>query len=526
MVAARKAADKAGKMYRLQNHVRVCHYTADRRGNLTVIAAIAIVPILCIAGIAIDVQMVVTQKTKVQAVIDSAVIAGSKAMQAGKTQAEISTLVSNYVGALIGTQGEGLSCGDPSITFEDGTQNIMAAIRCSQKTTLTQLLQRDELYFSVTSGTTYGIGNVDVAFIFDVSGSMNSNSRLDNLKASAKVAFDELLPDDRELDGTVRIALTTYNANVNAGEFFDDVTRKITLGTDAASGSDSAQSRYNAYNNRVLIDQSTGKRFFYYEKASCSSSCSYSSNWTITPKRRWFETDIGDNTCVSERVGINAFTDAAGGTSATNAMIAGNPLWNWGTSNYYKRNGSNEIEYGGANSSSGAFNVTPTSCENSSPLPLTENKATLKSYVDNLHAGGGTAGHLGIAWGWYLISPSWNALWPTPSHPWAWDEPDTAKAIILMTDGEFNQKHPSVSASSIELAMEFCDAMKQEPYNVQIYTVGFQVPSNVATTPGGKSILDYCATDAGHAFEPSNGEELTDAYREIAQSISDLRITR
>lgn len=501
-------------------------YGRDTRANVAVIAAFAILPILSIAGIAIDVQRTLTEKAKVQAVIDSAVIAGSKAMQAGRSEAEINTLIDEYVGALVGVQSNGLSCTDPELAFLDGTQDIEVEILCAQETTLTQLLHRDKLYFKVRSGTTYGVGNVDVAFIFDVSGSMNSNSRLDNLKTSAKIAFDELLPDDRELDGTIRIALTTYNANVNAGEYFEDVTRKITLGTDAASGSNSAESRYDAYNNRVLIDQSSGKRFFYYEQASCSSGCSHNSNWTITPKRRWFETDIGDNTCVSERVGVNAVTDEAGGTGADNSMIVGNPLWNWNTSNYNKGNGAYEIEYGGSNSSRGAFTLTPAQCENSSPMPLTEDKAALKEYVNDLHAGGGTAGHLGIAWGWYLISPSWNSLWPSASHPWPWDEPDTAKAIILMTDGEFNQTHPSISESSIELAMEFCDAMKEDPYDVQIYTVGFQVPGNVATTPGGETILDYCATDAGHAFTPSNGEELTDAYTAIAQSISDLRITR
>lgn len=222
------------------------------------------------------------------------------------------------------------------------------------------------------------------------------------------------------------------------------------------AGSKAMQSGWNRQEISMLIDQSTGKRFFYCEQASCASRCSYSSNRTIAPKRRWFETNIGENTCVSERVGARALTDAVGGTGATNAMIAGNPLWNRRTSNDNKRNGSNEIEHGGANCSSGAFNVSPALCENSAPLPpLTENKATLKSCVDNLHAGGGTAGHLGIARGWYLILPNWNALWPTPSHPWAQDEPGTAKAIILMTDGEFNQTHCSVPASSIELAMEF-----------------------------------------------------------------------
>ncbi|KCZ56843.1 pilus assembly protein [Hyphomonas chukchiensis] len=501
-------------------------FVRDARGNVAIIAALTIIPILCVAGIAIDVQMTITQKNKIQAVIDSAVIAGSKAMQAGQSEDEIRLMVKNYVAALVNVQDNGLTCGTPELVFTEGTEDIDAGIDCSQKTTLSQLMHRDTLDFHVSSSTTYGVGNVDVAFIFDVSGSMNSNNRLENLKASAKTAFDELLPDDRELDGTVRIALTTYNSNVNAGDYFDKVTRKITLGTDSSSGSSSAKSRYDAYNNRVLIDQATGKRFFYYEQATCSNYCGYTSSWTITPKRRWFETNIGDNTCVSERVGVNAFTDAAGGTGADNSMIAGNPQWNWNASVNSKSNGSYEVEYGGANSSSGAFNPTPAQCQDSSPLPLTENKAKLKEYVDALHAGGGTAGHLGIAWGWYLISPSWNSIWPTASHPWSWEEPDTAKAIILMTDGEFNQTHPSISKSSIELAMEFCDAMKEEPYKVQIYTVGFQVPSSAAKTPSGATILDYCATDAGHSFTPNNGEELTDAYRAIAQSISDLRITR
>jgi len=518
--------DEANKMPSSSHFGFVSQYGRDTRANIAVIAALAILPILATAGIAIDVQMALTEKGKVQAVIDSAVIAGSKAMQAGKSQEQINTLVQDYVDALVNVPGSGLSCTDPELTFLDGTQNIEAEIRCAQTTTLTQLLHRDKLFFRVRSGTTYGVGNVDVAFIFDVSGSMNWDSRLDNLKTSSKIAFDELLPDDRALDGTIRIALTTYNTNVNAGKYFDDVTRKITLGADTATGGSSAKSRYDAYNNRVLIDQSTGKRFFYFEQAACSSNCYYNSNWTLTPKRRWFETDIGDNTCVSERVGVNAFTDEAGGTGADKSMIAGNPLWDWSTSNNNKKNGAYEIEYGGANSSRGAFNVSPAQCENSAPMPLSEDKAALKAYVDDLHAGGGTAGHLGIAWGWYLISPSWNALWPSASHPWPWNEPDTAKAIILMTDGEFNQTHPSISESSIELAMEFCDAMKEEPYNVQIYTVGFQVPANVATMPGGETILDYCATDPGHAFTPSNGEELTDAYTAIAQSISDLRITR
>ena len=54
-------------------------YVHDSRGNVAAIAALTIIPILCVAGIAIDFQMAITQKNKIQAIIDSAVIAGSKA---------------------------------------------------------------------------------------------------------------------------------------------------------------------------------------------------------------------------------------------------------------------------------------------------------------------------------------------------------------------------------------------------------------------------------------------------------------
>ena len=165
--------DEANKMPSSSDFGFASHYGRDTRANVAVIAALAILPILAIAGIAIDVQMALTEKGKVQAVIDSAVIAGSKAMQAGKSQEQINTLVQDYVDALVSVQGSGLSCTDPELTFLDGTQNIEAEIRCAQTTTLTQLLHRDKLFFRVRSGTTYGIGNVDVAFIFDVSGSMN-----------------------------------------------------------------------------------------------------------------------------------------------------------------------------------------------------------------------------------------------------------------------------------------------------------------------------------------------------------------
>jgi len=72
--------------------------------------------------------------------------------------------------------------------------------------------------------------------------------------------------------------------------------------------------------------------------------------------------------------------------------------------------------------------------------------------------------------------------------------------------------------------VDLCDQMKVLPSHIQIFTVGFQPPSGVQRAGDGRTILEYCATSPGHAFSADNGEELTEACRTIARSISDLRL--
>ncbi|MFT5931874.1 MAG: hypothetical protein ACI93G_000955, partial [Hyphomonas sp.] len=163
-------------------------------------------------------------------------------------------------------------------------------------------------------------------------------------------------------------------------------------------------------------------------------------------------------------------------------------------------------------------------CRASGPVPLTDDKAALKAHVQALTANGGTAGHIGLAWGWYLVSPNWSAIWPEASEPLPYDTKQVIKAVILMTDGDFNTNHPTAAKSSFRQAQDLCDTMKASPSKIQVYTVGFQVPSSVQKTGDGRTILEYCATSPAYAFSASNGDELTAAYQSIARSITQLRI--
>src|SRR5690606_32276102 len=121
-------------------------------------------------------------------------------------------------------------------------------------------------------------------------------------------------------------------------------------------------------------------------------------------------------------------------------------------------------------------------------------KAALKSSIDSYAVQGSTAGQIGIGWGWYMVSPNFNSLWPS-NGAGAYDTAKTLKAVIIMTDGEFNTPYCSGvisrdagSGSGDNSEKIDCGADNGDPFaqgramcaamkarGVLVYTVGFQV---------------------------------------------------
>lgn len=212
--------------------------------------------------------------------------------------------------------------------------------------------------------------------------------------------------------------------------------------------------------------------------------------------------------CVTERSGANAYTDASPSTT------------------FLGRN----------------YPSTANPCLASTITPLSTDRAALKSKIDGLTASGSTAGHIGLAWGWYLVSPNFASLWPTASQPAAYGADKLLKVVVLMTDGAFNttyckgvisQDSGSGSGSAADhincnapngdafsQARSLCNNMKAQ--GVIIYTVGFDVGSDASA----EAIVRECATDAQHVYLPSTGAALKTAFHAIGEDISRLRISK
>lgn len=178
-------------------------------------------------------------------------------------------------------------------------------------------------------------------------------------------------------------------------------------------------------------------------------------------------------------------------------------------------------------------------CPTVAVQPLTKDKAVLNAMIDKLSPVGGTAGHIGLQWGWYMIAPNWPEIVPD-SKPVAYDAPDSEKYIILMTDGMFNSEasdladgdvrsFAGISQKSGRLAMTYCDEIKNK--DVKVYTIGFRLNdiSKAAQREEAVRMLDDCATDPVGSettfYNAENGAELKQAFDDIARRIQTLRLT-
>lgn len=166
-------------------------------------------------------------------------------------------------------------------------------------------------------------------------------------------------------------------------------------------------------------------------------------------------------------------------------------------------------------------------CPDAEILPMTEDKGLLKNTVDTYNPQSSTAGQLGTAWAWYLLSPKWAGIWPSESEPTPYRDGKTIKVAVLMTDGIYNTisgvnwgDTSREAAEAGDKAIQLCQNMRDA--GIVIYTVGFELRG--ATQP--TRIMRECASATANFFNAENGEQLRLAFQSIAEQIVSLRLSR
>jgi len=168
------------------------------------------------------------------------------------------------------------------------------------------------------------------------------------------------------------------------------------------------------------------------------------------------------------------------------------------------------------------FGANKSTCPTARLMPLSSDHDALVSAVDAFNANGSTAGHLGVQWAWNIISPNWAGTWGSDSAPVGYDMVQShkvLKAVVLMTDGEFNTQYHG--PQSAEQAKQLCSAMKDE--GVVIFSVGFGIGGNAQAL----DTLKNCASEGSEYFaNAANAEELDAAFARFADKLTALRVSK
>ncbi len=460
-------------------------FARDDRGTVAVVFALVAFAAVALAGGAVDVGRTYAMRAKLQNVLDAATLATASAYLADPNH-DINMALAQ------GRQFFNSNMGDDrgatmTSSLDAVAQSVSMQAEMTVKTPFLSMVGINSLSLwaatevatqeSLTGGA---VAEVEISLMLDTTGSMgqdsgNGTTKLDALKQAAKSFVDILLP----AAGTpkARIALAPFAPLVNLGDAY------VQAATGEPLVKDITTTTTVQCNPETTCQPATCKQ---YKKGVCQqwkqpvctttySQCDATSTATSHLSR-----------CITERTGEAAFSGAGPGEGTYFT-----PIWK--------------------TSESAAKNCSP----GQTIVPLTRDKFILKSTIDGLTASGATAGHLGTAWAWYMLSPDWAGVFPAASTPKPYDTPKLKKIAVLMTDGEYNTFYAKdasgnpIQGGSPEQAVSLCEGMKGQ--GIEIFTVGFKLDTQKAI-----ETLATCATDASHAFLAEDAAQLASVFREIA----------
>lgn len=378
-------------------------------GNVAVMFAIAILPIMGFVGAAVDYTRVNNARTAMQAALDTTALMLSKDV-VGLNPSEINEKAQKYFAALYKQHPEAQNV-VISATYtnsaKDGSKIVLSG-SATMETNFMRVAGYPQIDFGTSSTTVWGTTRLRVALALDNTGSMAAAGKMTALKKSAKDLIDTLKAAAKN-DGDVYISIIPFAKDVNVGTTNKDAAW---LKWDGQSDTwDETNGSCTGYSGR--------------SKPKTKSACqSKSGTWASANRDTW-------NGCVADRDQNYDTLSTAPTTVKTETLFPADQAANCPT----------EI------------------------MGLTYNWTALKNKIDDMQPQGNTNQAIGMAWGWLslLQQAPLNAPAEDPNFKYN-------KVVILLSDGDNTENRFSSNKNTIDARQKLlCDNAKTA--GIQIYTI-------------------------------------------------------
>jgi len=358
--------------------VALRRFRDDEDGSMLIFGLFCFVMMLYLAGVAIDLMRYEDNRTRLQNTADRAALAAAELDQ----KLDARDVVRDYFAK------EGLTPPrNDQITVRQGAFGEWRTVTVDTDETMPtwfmNLFGIDTLVAPALSTAEERIGNVEISLVLDVSGSMNSNNRLANLKPAAKDFIDTMF--DSVEAGRLSMNIINYSTQVSAG---NDILKYYRI-TNEHADSRCIDFDLADYNTAATAPKSTPQGF-----PEDPADRQYQLNGHFEP--------------------FNSITASAAGPDwAANALT----------------------------------NCPPTAASQRNIKVMSGSRSQLKAYVDNMTAGGNTSIDIGVKWGAALLDPSFSPVVTGliaegkvdngfADRPLAYNNREAIKVLVVMSDGE------------------------------------------------------------------------------------------
>lgn len=499
-------------------------FRSDVSGGVALLFAISLVPLLAVAGGAVDYTMAAGRKVRLQSALDAATLDATRSVTALSTNAQIAAIIQKHISGQLSFASQV----SVTVAVDTSARKVDATATLAHHPYLLPVVGISSISVGAQSSSQLGRNLLEVALVLDNSGSM-AGSRITTLRTAANSLATKVL-DMAYMAGDAKVAVVPFASMVNVGPNNANASWMDTNG----------QSPIN-YEN---IASTSNHRFKQYSRM-------VGVTWAGCVEARPSPHDVTDSVPSSGNpatlfVPSFAPDEPDEGTNASfyNNYLSDNGTCQSGQATDMLSRQRRSCKYKGATPDQSLANGTRRGpnqlCDSAPILPLTSTRTTLTTAINAMQAYGGTNLHEAMMWGWRVLSPD-----PPFTEGRAYNDVNNRKFIVLMTDGSndaiglnnmngsfysaygfsaagrlgtTSSNRADIVAKMNEKTLTACANVKAQ--GILVYTVGFYV-----TDPTAQSILAQCASNSSMALLADSDQALANAFDAIGDQIKRLRLT-
>lgn len=526
---------------RLRKVVRA--FGRGRSGNVAIIFALALIPIVGVVGAGVDYGHAIAVRTALQAALDSTALMLSKSA-ANDTGSQLQSAAQTYFDGLFSRPDATNVSVTATYTSSGGTEVVVTG-SASVPTSFMGIFGYNSIAVSGSATATWGTSRLRVALVLDNTGSMAQSSKMTELKAATNNLLTQL-QNAVVNAGDVYVSIIPFVVDVNVGSS-DYTADWIYWGDSTQDPSLTDNTSWDALNGTCSKSGYT-TRSTCTAQGSCSisgktsqSTCTAAGSCSISGYSTQSSCQSA-HACSKSQYTSQTQCTSHGGTWETGVWTAG--VWTpatwtpashstWtgcvmdrgypeapstlsgesgpDTTNNYDTN----VEAPNADAMSSLFAAQQYSDCPQAAMGLSYNWSSMSTLVSNMTPAGTTNQAIGLELGWMSLAGGGPFTAPAMDSSYTYSQ-----VIILLTDGLNTQDRWYSEESDIDARQTLtCNNIKAA--NITLYTVQVSTDGTALST-----LLQNCASDSSKFFFLTSSSQIVTTFNQIGTNISQLYLSK